>query len=111
MQTLSVKQPFGPAARSRRQARDEASAALVMKRQIAQICGSLRNQTRKSSSMSDVAHGLKVNGLNIKSEGIEKGKDTEIQFTSNEAGHYVGQCAHFCGAGHGSMKPQIEVLP
>ena len=60
---------------------------------------------------SDVAHGLKVDELNIKSDEIKKGQETVIQFTPNETGHYVGQCAHFCGAGHGSMKLQIEVVP
>ena len=59
----------------------------------------------------DVPHGLAVEELNIKSDEIKKGKETEIQFTPNETGHYVGQCAHFCGAGHGSMKLQIEVVP
>jgi cytochrome c oxidase subunit 2 len=58
----------------------------------------------------DVTHGLKVDGLNIKSGEIKKGKETEIQFTPEEAGHFVGQCAYFCGAGHGSMKLQIDVV-
>lgn len=58
----------------------------------------------------DVTHGLKVPELNIKSE-IKKGKETEIQFTPTEIGHYVGKCAHFCGKGHGSMTLQIEVIP
>lgn len=60
---------------------------------------------------SDVAHGLKVEELNIKSDEIKKGKETEIQFTPQDVGHYEGQCAHFCGTGHGSMKLQIEVVP
>jgi len=61
--------------------------------------------------ISDVAHGLKVGELNIKSDEIKKGKETLAQFTPNETGHYVGQCAHFCESGHGSMKLQIEVVP
>jgi cytochrome c oxidase subunit 2 len=60
---------------------------------------------------SDVAHGLKVEELNIKSDEIKKDKETEIQFTPEEVGHYEGQCAHFCGIGHGSMKLQIDVVP
>ena len=59
----------------------------------------------------DVAHGLKVEEFNIKSDEIKKGKETQIQFTPNETGHYEGQCAHFCGKGHGSMKLQIDVSP
>jgi cytochrome c oxidase subunit 2 len=60
---------------------------------------------------SDVTHGLKVDELNVKSEDIKKGKDTEIRFTPEKAGHFIGKCAHFCGKGHGSMTLQIEVLP
>ena len=59
---------------------------------------------------TDVTHGLKVAELQIKSE-IKKGKDTEIQITPPETGHFVGKCAHFCGKGHGSMTLQIDVLP
>jgi len=59
----------------------------------------------------DVTHGIKVDELNLKSEEIKKGKDTEIRFTPEKAGHYIGKCARFCGKGHGSMTLQIEVLP
>jgi|ERR1700730_457439 cytochrome c oxidase subunit 2 len=60
---------------------------------------------------ADVTHGLKIAEMNIKSEEIKKGKETEIQFTPEETGHFVGQCAHFCGKGHGSMTLQIDVIP
>jgi cytochrome c oxidase subunit 2 len=59
----------------------------------------------------DVTHGITVDELNLKSEDIKKGKDAEIRFTPEKAGHYIGKCAHFCGKGHGSMTLQIEVLP
>jgi cytochrome c oxidase subunit 2 len=59
---------------------------------------------------SDVTHGLKVPEMKIKSE-IKKGKETEIQITPTETGHFVGKCAHFCGKGHGSMILQIDVVP
>jgi cytochrome c oxidase subunit 2 len=59
----------------------------------------------------DVAHGLKVEELNIKSDDIKKGKETEVHFTPQETGHFVGKCAHFCGKGHGTMTLQIDVLP
>jgi cytochrome c oxidase subunit II len=59
---------------------------------------------------SDVTHGLKVDGLNIYSGDIKKDKDTEVQFTPQQTGHFVGQCAHFCGRGHGEMKLQIDVV-
>ena len=60
---------------------------------------------------SDVTHGIKVDELNLKSEDIKKGKDTEIRFTPQIAGHFTGKCAHFCGKGHGSMILQIDILP
>ena len=59
----------------------------------------------------DVAHGLMVDEWNIRADEIRKDKDTEIQFTPKEVGHYEGQCAHFCGIVHGSMKLQIDVVP
>ncbi len=59
---------------------------------------------------TDVTHGLKIAGLNIKTE-IKKGKDTEIPLTPSTVGRFVGQCAHFCGKGHGSMMLQVNVIP
>lgn len=59
----------------------------------------------------DVTHGLKVEELNLKSEDIKKGGETEIRFTPEQTGHYIGKCAHFCGKGHGSMTLQIDVVP
>jgi len=60
---------------------------------------------------TDVTHGLKIEEFQVQSEEIKKGKDTEIRFTPEESGHYVGKCAHFCGKGHGTMTLNIEVLP
>jgi cytochrome c oxidase subunit II len=59
---------------------------------------------------ADVTHGLKVDGLNIQSGDIKKDKETEIEFSPQQTGHFVGQCAHFCGRGHGEMKLQIDVV-
>ena len=59
----------------------------------------------------DVTHGLKIETLNVKSDDVKKDKETEIQFTPGEIGHYLGRCAHFCGKGHGSMTLQINVVP
>jgi cytochrome c oxidase subunit II len=59
----------------------------------------------------DVTHGIMVDELNLKSDDVEKGKETEIRFTPEKTGHYIGNCAHFCGKGHGSMTLQIDVLP
>jgi cytochrome c oxidase subunit 2 len=59
----------------------------------------------------DVTHGIMVDELNLKSDDVEKGKETEIRFTPEKTGHYIGNCARFCGKGHGSMTLQIDVLP
>jgi cytochrome c oxidase subunit II len=59
----------------------------------------------------DVTHGLKIEALDIKSDDIKKGKDTEISFTPEQTGHFEGKCAHFCGKGHGSMILSIDVVP
>jgi cytochrome c oxidase subunit 2 len=60
---------------------------------------------------TDVTHGLKVAEMNIKTSEVKKGKDTELQITPEEVGHFTGKCAHFCGKGHGSMMLQIDVVP
>lgn len=57
----------------------------------------------------DVTHGLAVKELGIKTE-IKKGKTTEVTFTPETAGTFIGKCSHFCGAGHGFMKLKIHVI-
>jgi cytochrome c oxidase subunit 2 len=59
-------------------------------------------------STEDVAHGLVINELGIRTE-VKKGKATEVSFTPQHVGTFVGKCAHFCGAGHGSMALTIHV--
>ena len=39
----------------------------------------------------DVTHGIKVDELSLKSDDIEKGKETEIRFTPEKTGHYIGK--------------------
>jgi cytochrome c oxidase subunit II len=58
---------------------------------------------------TDVTHGLTIPDLGIETTEIKKGKDSEISLTPDKTGHFSGQCAHFCGAGHGSMIFQVEV--
>ncbi|HEY1468324.1 MAG TPA: cupredoxin domain-containing protein [Candidatus Acidoferrum sp.] len=60
---------------------------------------------------SDVTHGLKIDAFNVKSDNIQKSKDTELSFTPQQTGHFEGKCAHFCGKGHGNMTLQIDVVP
>ena len=59
---------------------------------------------------TDVTHGLTIPDLGIDTTEIKKGKDSELPLTPEKTGHFAGQCAHFCGAGHGSMTFQVEVV-
>jgi len=56
----------------------------------------------------DVDHGLKFKELNVSLIG-KKGETKEVTFTPDKAGTFVGQCASFCGSGHGSMKMTLNV--
>ena len=56
----------------------------------------------------DVTHGLSVKELGIKTE-IPKGRPTIISFIPAKTGTFQGQCSHFCGSGHGSMKFTVVV--
>src|SRR5258708_37721586 len=56
----------------------------------------------------DVAHGLKFKELNLNAK-IEKGKPSELAFTPDKAGDFVGHCSVFCGSGHGSMALTLHV--
>jgi cytochrome c oxidase subunit 2 len=56
----------------------------------------------------DVTHGLKFKEMNLNAK-IDKKKTTELAFTPDEAGDFVGHCSVFCGAGHGGMALKIHV--
>ena len=56
----------------------------------------------------DVAHGLKFTELNLNTK-IEKGKPSELAFTPDKVGDFVGHCSVFCGSGHGSMALTLHV--
>jgi cytochrome c oxidase subunit 2 len=56
----------------------------------------------------DVAHGLKFKELNLSSK-FEKGKPSELAFTPDKTGDFVGHCSVFCGSGHGSMTLTLHV--
>jgi cytochrome c oxidase subunit 2 len=56
----------------------------------------------------DVAHGLKFKELNLQTD-IGKGATSELSFTPQQAGEFVGHCSHFCGSGHGSMTLKLHV--
>jgi len=56
----------------------------------------------------DVPHGIKISELNLETE-IAKGAPSEVSFTPNVAGDFVGHCSRFCGSGHGSMTLTLHV--
>ena len=56
----------------------------------------------------DVAHGLKFKELNLNTK-IQKGKSSELAFTPDKVGDFVGHCSVFCGSGHGSMTLTLHV--
>jgi cytochrome c oxidase subunit 2 len=56
----------------------------------------------------DVAHGLKFKELNLNTK-FEKGKPSELAFTPDKVGDFVGHCSVFCGSGHGSMSLTLHV--
>ena len=56
----------------------------------------------------DVEHGLKFKDFNV-AISAKKGESKEITFTPDKAGEFIGQCSHFCGSGHGSMRITLHV--
>jgi cytochrome c oxidase subunit 2 len=58
---------------------------------------------------ADVAHGLRFRELNVDVK-VSKGGTSEIQFTPNQTGTFVGHCSVFCGVGHGSMTLKLHVV-
>jgi cytochrome c oxidase subunit 2 len=56
----------------------------------------------------DVAHGLKFKDLNLNTK-FAKGKPSELAFTPDKVGDFVGHCSVFCGSGHGSMTLTLHV--
>jgi cytochrome c oxidase subunit 2 len=56
----------------------------------------------------DVTHGLKFKELNLNTK-VDKGKPSELAFTPDKAGDFVGHCSVFCGSGHGSMTLTLHV--
>jgi cytochrome c oxidase subunit 2 len=57
----------------------------------------------------DVTHGLRIRDLNIEVK-VGKGGTTEVGFTPDKTGDFVGHCFVFCGSGHGSMVFRVHVV-
>jgi cytochrome c oxidase subunit 2 len=58
---------------------------------------------------ADVAHGLRFKELGVEVKA-GKGQTSEVPFTPNKTGDFVGQCSVFCGLGHGGMKLTLHVV-
>jgi len=57
----------------------------------------------------DVPHGVRFKELGIETK-VNKGQSSELAFTPNKTGDFIGHCAVFCGAGHGKMALTIHVV-
>ena len=57
----------------------------------------------------DVIHSFYVPAFLFKRDATP-GRPTEFEFTVEEAGAYGGQCAEFCGVGHGAMKLTVRAV-
>jgi cytochrome c oxidase subunit 2 len=58
---------------------------------------------------TDVSHGLRFRELNVDVK-VGKGGTSEVHFTPNLTGTFVGHCSVFCGSGHGSMTLKLHVV-
>lgn len=57
----------------------------------------------------DVAHGLRFKELGVDVK-VGRGGTTEIAFTPDKTGTFVGHCSVFCGSGHGEMTLTLHVV-
>ena len=57
----------------------------------------------------DVPHGIRFNDLGIEAK-IGKGQVSELAFTPDKIGTFVGHCFVFCGTGHGGMTLTLHVV-
>jgi cytochrome c oxidase subunit 2 len=57
----------------------------------------------------DVAHGIRFRDLNVEVKVGAHGT-SEVRFTPEKAGDFVGHCSVFCGSGHGQMVLTLHVV-
>ena len=57
----------------------------------------------------DVAHGIRFKELGVEGK-VDKRGTSEIVFTPDKTGTFVGQCSVFCGSGHGGMTLTLHVV-
>jgi cytochrome c oxidase subunit II len=57
----------------------------------------------------DVAHGVRFKELGIETKA-GKGQSSEVAFTPDKTGTFIGHCSVFCGSGHGTMTLTLHVV-
>jgi len=57
----------------------------------------------------DVPHSIRFRDLGVEVKA-SKGKPGEVSFTPEKTGDFIGHCAVFCGAQHGSMTITLHVV-
>lgn len=58
---------------------------------------------------ADVAHGVRFKELGVETK-IAKGGTSELAFTPDKTGTFVGHCSVFCGSGHGKMTLTLHIV-
>jgi len=58
---------------------------------------------------ADVPHGIRFKELGIETR-IGKGQSSELAFTPDKTGTFVGHCSVFCGSGHGGMTLTLHIV-
>ncbi len=57
----------------------------------------------------DVTHGLRLRDLGVNVQ-VKPGATTEVKFTPDKTGDFIGHCSVFCGSGHGTMEFTVHVV-
>jgi cytochrome c oxidase subunit 2 len=57
----------------------------------------------------DVSHGVRFKDLHVETKA-GKGQSSEVAFTPDKTGTFIGHCSVFCGTGHGGMTLTIHVV-
>ncbi len=57
----------------------------------------------------DAGHGIRFRELGIEAKA-SKGQTSELAFTPDKTGTFVGHCSVFCGSGHGTMTLTLHVV-